>query len=162
VSNLTQTTNETPPESTARWTPLPVLLDDVSQDLFAEFRRRLVEAGHSVIRPGHGCVFRFVDEGGSRLTDLAETAGLTKQAVGEVVADLERLGYVERAADPADGRAKVIRLTDLGADAQRTGLAIFRELERELGKRYGAERVAVLRELLEEIAADARLASTTA
>jgi DNA-binding MarR family transcriptional regulator len=155
VANLTQTARESVARTPGTWTPLPVLLEFVADELFVEFRRRLVEAGHSVIRPGHGCVFRFVDEGGSRLTDLAETAGLTKQAVGEVVADLERLGYVERGADPQDGRAKVIRLTDLGADAQRTGLAIFRDLERELGERYGEERVAALRELLEEITADA-------
>ena len=61
---------------------------------------RLNEAGHPAIRQGHGCVFRFIHEGGSRLTDLAESSGLTKQAVGEVVADLEELGYVERAPDP--------------------------------------------------------------
>ena len=153
MANLTQTDERTNSGTSAPWTPLPALLQDVENLAFAEFRRRLTEAGHSVVRPGHGCVFRFVNEGGSRLTDLAETAGLTKQAVGEVVADLERLGYVERAADPEDGRAKVIRLTDLGADAQRAGLAIFAEMEREWEERYGAERVAGMRELLEEMAA---------
>jgi DNA-binding MarR family transcriptional regulator len=145
VTNLTQT-----------WTPLPVLLEDVTDAFFAEFRRRLNEAGHSAIRPGHGCVFRYIGEAGARLTDLADNAGLTKQAVGEVVADLERLGYLERAADPQDGRAKLIKLTDLGANAQRTGFTIFAELEREWGERYGAERVATLRELLEDVAADMR------
>ena len=154
MANLTETARETTTDTPVREAPLPVLLDDVVNATFVEFRRRLAEAGHSAIRPGHGCVFRFVNEGGARLTDLAETAGLTKQAVGEAVADLERLGYVERASDPRDGRAKVIRLTDLGADAQRTGLAIFTEMEREWAERYGAERVATLRELLEEIAAD--------
>ena len=56
-------------------------------------------------------------ENGSRLTDLAEGAGFTKQAVGEAVAELERLGYLERAACPDDGRAKIIKLTDRGRDA---------------------------------------------
>ena len=142
MTNLTQT-----------WIPLPALLDDASATGFREFRRRLAEAGHPTIRPGHGCVFRFVEEEGSRLTDLAERSGLTKQAVGEVVADLEGLGYVERAPDPEDGRAKLIKLTERGADALETGRAIFREMERDWGERLGAERVAVMRELLEELTA---------
>jgi DNA-binding MarR family transcriptional regulator len=153
VTNITQNSPSRSREPVAPWTPLPALLEDFADIGFAEFRRRLTEAGHSVIRPGHGCVFRFIHQGGSRLTDLADSAGLTKQAVGEVVADLEQLGYVERAPDPEDGRAKMIRLTDLGADAHRTALAIFAEIEREWGERYGADRVAAMRELLEEIAA---------
>lgn len=136
-----------------RWTPLPALLDDLAGETFAEFHARLKEAGHTTIRQGHGCVFRFIHEGGSRLTELAESSGLSKQAVGEVVDDLENLGYVERAQDPHDGRAKVIRLTAQGAEAHRTALGIFAEIERDFAERYGAERVAMLRELLEEIAA---------
>jgi DNA-binding MarR family transcriptional regulator len=129
------------------------LLDDLAGKGFAEFRRRLNEAGHPAIRQGHGCVFRFIHEGGSRLTELAETSGLSKQAVGEVVDDLEKLGYVERAQDPQDGRAKVINLTEMGAEAHRTANEIFAELERDLAERYGAQRVAAMRTLLEDIAA---------
>jgi DNA-binding MarR family transcriptional regulator len=144
VTNITQT---------ATWTPLPALLDDVASKSFSEFQKRLTEAGHPAIRLGHGCVFRFIHEGGSRLTELAESSGLSKQSVGEVVDDLEVLGYVERAQDPQDGRAKVIKLTEQGADAHRTALGIFADIERDWAQRYGAERVATMRELLEEIAA---------
>jgi DNA-binding MarR family transcriptional regulator len=70
-----------------------------------------------------------------------------------VVDDLENLGYVERAQDPEDRRAKVIKLTKHGAEAHRTALEIFADIERGWAKRYGAERVATMRELLEEIAA---------
>jgi DNA-binding MarR family transcriptional regulator len=139
--------------ATQRWTPLPALLDDLAGDAFSEFHARMREAGHTSIRQGHGCVFRFIHEGGSRLTELAESSGLSKQAVGEVVDDLEKLGYVERAQDPQDGRAKVIRLTSKGADAHRTALETFADIERDFAERYGAERVAMMRELLEEIAA---------
>jgi DNA-binding MarR family transcriptional regulator len=139
--------------TTDRWTPLPALLDDLAGATFADFHARLKEAGHTTIRQGHGCVFRFIHEGGSRLTELAESSGLSKQAVGEVVDDLEKLGYVERAQDPQDGRAKVIRLTEQGADAHQVALDIFADIERDLAERYGAERVATMRELLEEIAA---------
>ena len=138
---------------TRAWAPLPPLLDDVAGNGFADFHERLREAGHRDIRQGHGCVFRFIHEGGSRLTDLAESSGLSKQSVGEVVDDLEKLGYVERAQDPQDGRAKVIKLTKRGADAQSTALEIFADIERSWAERYGAERVETMRELLEEIAA---------
>ena len=134
-----------------RWAPLPALLDDLAGESFAEFHAQLREAGHPAIRQGHGCVFRFVQEGGLRLTDLAESSGLSKQAVGEVVDDLEKLGYVERIQDPEDGRAKLIRLTERGADAQQTALKIFADIERGWAKRYGAERVATMRQLLEEL-----------
>jgi DNA-binding MarR family transcriptional regulator len=142
-----------PDADEGRWTPLPALLDDLATNGFAEFRERLREAGHPAIRQGHGCVFRFIHEGGSRLTELAESSGLSKQSVGEVVDDLEQLGYVERAQDPQDGRAKVIKLTAQGAEAHSTALEIFADIERDWGERYGAERVATMRALLEELAA---------
>ena len=160
MTNITQTQTSAgrhgsgvPDASSAPWTPLPALLDDLAGDSFAEFHARLQDAGHGAIRQGHGCVFRFIHEGGSRLTDLAESSGLSKQAVGEVVDDLEELNYVERAQDPQDGRAKVIKLTKRGADAQRTALEIFADIERQWAERYGAERVATMRQLVEEIAA---------
>ena len=78
---------------------------------------------------------------------------MTKQSIGEIVDDLEALGYVERIPDPADKRAKLICLTQKGRQAQRVGYGLFAKIERAWAKRYGSERVAELRELLEEIAA---------
>jgi DNA-binding MarR family transcriptional regulator len=123
---------------------------DLVQD---DLHRELTARGHPEIRDGHGCVFGNIEPDGSRLTELAERAGLTKQAVGEVVADLERLGYVERTPDPTDGRAKIIRLSERGAEAQAAGFAILADIERRWGERYGAERMAVLRELLGDVLA---------
>src|SRR5687768_10652898 len=110
--------------------PLPALLNAVKEAAIAELHRRLRDEGHPEIRPGHGCVFRFVDTDGTRLTELAERAQMSKQAVGEVVSDLERMGYVERVPDPADGRAKIIRLTEHGWDGQRAATRIFDDIER--------------------------------
>ena len=73
---------------------------------------------------------------------------------GEVTSDLEKLGYVERVPDPSDGRAKIIRLTDRGHAAHAIGRGLIEDIERDWGERFGAERVAALRELLEEIAAE--------
>ncbi len=96
-------------------------------------------------------MFGNIVPAGMRLTELAELAGMTKQAVGEAVSDLERLGYAERIADPSDGRAKIIRLTERGSDAQQTGFRIIADIEGEWVQRYGAERVAELRAMLLDI-----------
>jgi DNA-binding MarR family transcriptional regulator len=129
---------------------LGMAFDDFSDELF----RRVAAAGYADIRPGHGCVFGNIDPEGSRLTDLAIRANMTKQTVGEVTSDLEKRGYVERAPDPEDGRAKIIRLTERGREARAVGLQLIEETERDWVERYGEERIAALREALETIAAD--------
>ena len=141
------------PKTPLNQIPLPGLLDMASEAMFEEFREELVEAGYGDIRPTHGCVFRFVREDGMRLTELATLAEMTKQSIGEIVDDLASRGYVERFPDPADKRAKLIRLTAKGEQAQSVGFGLFVKLEQRLAERYGAERVAAMRELLEEVAA---------
>ena len=106
-------------------------------------------------------MFGNIDPDGSRLTDLAERARMTKQSVGEVTSDLEQRGYVERVPDPSDGRAKIIRLTERGRAAQALGIGLIDEVEEEWAERLGAERVAALREALEAITGE-RLAGVPA
>ncbi|MGH2713925.1 MAG: MarR family winged helix-turn-helix transcriptional regulator [Thermoleophilaceae bacterium] len=143
--------------------PLPAVLAQVKNFAVQEMFGRMTDAGFDDVREGHGCVFGFIDlEHGSRLTDLADRSGLTKQAVGEAVAELESKGYVERVADPWDGRAKIIKLTERGHEACLTGRRLFAEIEAEWAERYGEERVAGLRECAEEIAASYRLTGSTA
>jgi DNA-binding MarR family transcriptional regulator len=134
--------------------PLIRLLDAAFADFSEELRKRIEAAGFTDIRPGHGCVFGTIEPEGSRLTELAERAGMTKQSVGEATSDLEERGYVERVPDPADGRAKIIRLTPRGREAQAIGRRLIDEVEREWAERFGEERVAALREALETITAD--------
>jgi DNA-binding MarR family transcriptional regulator len=142
-------------------TPMIRLLK-VASDLFVdELAQKLTAVGLGDIRPGHGCVFGNIDpENGSRLTELAELANMTKQSVGEVTSDLEQLGYLERVADPDDGRAKIIRLTAQGQRAHRIGHQLIDELEREWGERYGEERIVALRDALEAVAAQPLYSST--
>jgi DNA-binding MarR family transcriptional regulator len=132
--------------------PLPALLTAVKAAVLGKLFSHMDTAGFQDIREGHGCVFGFIDvEHGSRLTDLAEASGLTKQAVGESVAELERLGYLERVPDPNDGRAKIIRLTERGREAVTTGRRIFDEIEREWAEQLGEELIAGFREAGERI-----------
>jgi DNA-binding MarR family transcriptional regulator len=131
--------------------PLIGLLKYATQEFGDELRRRLREAGFADIRDGHGCVFGNIPPEGARLTELAERARLTKQAVGECASDLERIGYLERVPDPTDGRAKILRLTPRGREAQDAGNAFIAEIEAEWSERHGEDEVAALRRVLEEV-----------
>ena len=132
--------------------PLMIRLLNVAFDEFCEeLERRVAATPYSDIRISHGCVFGNIDPDGTRLTDLAERARMTKQSVGEVASDLEQRGYVERVPDPSDGRAKIIRLTERGHAAQALGVGLINEIEQEWAEQFGAERVAALRDALEAI-----------
>jgi DNA-binding MarR family transcriptional regulator len=143
----------------AREIPLPGLLS-ISQELVqAELFSRLREAGYPELRPTHGCVFGTIGPEGDRLTSLAQRADMTKQAVGEVVSELQAIGYVERVPDPSDGRAKVIRLTERGLSAWELGTATLAEIQQAWEQRYGSERVRDMVALLTEIVDDAEVAA---
>ncbi len=141
--------------------PLIRLLSVALDDFTAELSKRLAATAYADIRISHGCVFGNIDPDGSRLTDLAERARMTKQSVGEVTSDLEQRGYVERVPDPSDGRAKIIRLTDRGHTAQAVGRGLIDDIERDWAERFGTERVAALRDALQAITAE-RLAAIPA
>jgi len=136
------------------WIPMAGLFEIAKDAFFQDFREELEQTEFADLRPTHGCVFRFVRGPGMRLTILAEMAGMTKQSVGEIVDDLVARGYVKRIPDPEDKRAKLICLTERGERAQATGLALFSKVEKQWAERYGAKRMAQLRALLEEIAAN--------
>ncbi|HLH69065.1 MAG TPA: MarR family transcriptional regulator [Candidatus Dormibacteraeota bacterium] len=109
--------------------------------LLAALRR----AGHTSIRHKHGAVFANLDAEGTRPSVLAERAGMTKAAVGELVDELERLGYVQRRPDPSDRRAKLIVPTAAAHDVVRVVRAVNEEIERRFRDRLGEEAYATLR-----------------
>jgi DNA-binding MarR family transcriptional regulator len=133
--------------------PLPSLLTRAKDITIELLHRRLDEEGFEGIRYRHGSLFRFIDAEGSRLTALAERSGLTKQAIGEVVDELERFGYVERTADPNDRRAKIIRLTERGVEGQVAAARILGDIEQRWARHLGQDGIAMLRRALEEIIA---------
>jgi DNA-binding MarR family transcriptional regulator len=90
----------------------------VAQGLVAE---ELARRGHGDLRPALLAVAQHVRADGSRVTDLAELSMLTKPTVVHMVDELERLGYVERRPDPADGRAKLVVMTERGVQAEAVG-----------------------------------------
>jgi DNA-binding MarR family transcriptional regulator len=87
-------------------------------------------------------------DGGTRLSTIAARANITPQAVGELVDDLERLGYVVRRPDPDDRRAKRIVLTDRGRESVAAALDTIATLEAELEDLLGSDKLAELHDSL--------------
>ena len=80
----------------------------------------VVAAGFDDLNPAHVELIRYPTLGGLRPTKLAGQVGITKQSVNDLLGHLERHGYLVRVPDPADGRARVIRLTAKGQRLERT------------------------------------------
>lgn len=116
----------------------------------------LAAAGFDDIRPAHTAVFQHIEADGSRLTDLAERAQISKQSMGYLVDHLEQRGYLERRPDPTDRRAALVCLTERGWEEVRAALAIIAALEADWTRALGRQRMRQLRELLAELAQVAR------
>lgn len=76
----------------------------------------LAESGHDQVRSSHINLTRNLDMTGTITTELARRAGMTKQAMGEIVEQCEQLGLVERVRDKRDARAKIVRFTEAGLE----------------------------------------------
>lgn len=113
----------------------------------------LAAAGFENVRPAHFTVFQHMPLEGIRLTALADAALMTKQSMGYLVDDLEAHGYVERAPDPADRRAKVVRLTARGRQLDDTVRAVIRQIEADWSTRLGPENYQQLAQLLRALIA---------
>jgi DNA-binding MarR family transcriptional regulator len=141
------------PRTSAREQPenLAILLREPFRAGTELLHERLAERGHPEIRPPHGAALQYIDDEGTQVSELARRAHVTKQSMAELVAHLERHGYVERVPDPADGRAKLVRATDRGREVYAIARHAMLEVQERLDARLGAERMATLRRLLEEV-----------
>jgi DNA-binding MarR family transcriptional regulator len=107
--------------------------------------------GHKDLRPAHARLMVFLGWEGSRITDIARAQDVTKNAVGQLVTELEDLGYVERGPDPADGRAKIVRYTRKGRALIADAATIAERLDAEIEAIIGTRRLAELRSTLADI-----------
>jgi DNA-binding MarR family transcriptional regulator len=112
----------------------------------------LREAGYDRIKPKHGAVFANIDPDGTRASLLAERAGIGKPAMGEMVDELEQLGYVRRLPDPDDRRAKLVLPTDAAKAVTDTVHRFNQALEAEYRRRLGDRGYEALRAALLELA----------
>ena len=113
--------------------------------------KKLERRGHEGLGTTHTALLPHLDLEGTRVTALAGRAGMTKQAVGQVVRDLERRGYVERRPDPADSRATLVSFTDAGLRFLRDAGDVKREIEEDYGAILGGERLRLLYSTLNEL-----------
>lgn len=111
----------------------------------------VAERGFPDIRPAHSSVFRNITPGGSRVVELAERAGMTKQSMAYLTDALAGLGYVRFEPDPSDGRAKLVKLTERGQGAVETLTSSSRKAEEELTLGLGAGQAAALRAIMGDI-----------
>ncbi|MFC4374425.1 MarR family winged helix-turn-helix transcriptional regulator [Nocardia halotolerans] len=103
------------------------------------------------LRPAHYAVFRHLAPEGSRVTALADAAGMTQQSMGELVTHLARCGYVERTPDPADKRARLIVATAAGRDAVALAARHIGRIERALTAELGTNTLDRVRAALSRI-----------
>ena len=102
-------------------------------------------------KPKHSAVFAQISPEGSRLTELARKANMTPQAMGELVDELVDMGYVVRRPDPADGRAKLIVLTNQGRDAVAAGRQTIEGIQAQVTEILGERGHRELRRLLSRL-----------
>jgi DNA-binding MarR family transcriptional regulator len=107
--------------------------------------------GHRGLRPAHARLMVFLGWDGSRITDIAKAQDVSKNAVGQLVSELEELGYVERVPDPLDGRAKIVRYTEMGVELIGDAAVIGEGLNAEIAQIIGPRRLRELRSILADI-----------
>ncbi len=111
----------------------------------------LVAAGFDDATLAQARVMAHLADNGSRLTELAARAQVTKQTAGFLVDQLVRAGYVERVPDPTDGRARLVRLAARGEEARTIARALEKQIEQEWTRHLGRERMRQLVALLEDL-----------
>lgn len=104
--------------------------------------------GHAKLSLAHAAILPHIELEGTRLTALAEAAGLTKPSVSQLVDELEAAGYVERTADSEDKRAQKIMFTTLGWQFLDDASRVKEEIEADISRVLGAKGIAILRDLL--------------
>jgi DNA-binding MarR family transcriptional regulator len=105
-------------------------------------------AGFDDLRVPHMAVLRFPGPDGERPGVIAERAGMSKQAVNQLLGSLEALGYITRSDTPEEGRARIVRFTKRGHRAWAKTHAILREIEGEWSAELGPKDFAQLKALL--------------
>lgn len=141
------------PETDARNRPenLGVLLREPFMVMSERLHHYFAEHGHPEVRTPHGDALQYLDDEGTRVSDLAARAQITKQSMAELVLHLERHGYVERVPDPSDRRAKLVRATARGSEVYALAHEFVAKTEAEWTRKLGKRKLAQLHELLVEL-----------
>jgi DNA-binding MarR family transcriptional regulator len=136
------------PDSTSEWRQYT--LGRLLLFAFNVYEARILESyragGFPEIRQVHFAVMRHIDDpGGTRVGDLASRAGVSKGAMGQLVAEFEQLGFITTAPDPADARAKLVELSKRGRQLMELTHRASKRIEAEFAKTLGGDDFAALR-----------------
>ncbi|MBP6104919.1 MAG: MarR family winged helix-turn-helix transcriptional regulator [Steroidobacteraceae bacterium] len=126
-------------------------LIEIAKDFQRRVLTRFAERGHTGLQPAHTAVITNLNLEGTRLTELARHASMTKQGMGQLVDELQRLGYVERVPDPTDNRAKIVRFSERGRRLMLHGVESGDLIQREYARLIGRERLQLLHDILEHL-----------
>lgn len=115
------------------------LLLEFSKDFERRVLKSLQERGHDQIRASHSILFSNLGLGAVRVTELARRAQVTQQAMGKMLKEVERMGYITRDIDSVDRRAKEIRLTAKGIQLVEEGIEVVEEVRCYYAQRVGED-----------------------
>ncbi|MGA2715909.1 MAG: MarR family winged helix-turn-helix transcriptional regulator [Bryobacteraceae bacterium] len=127
------------------------LLRVPAQAIHRRIIRELNAAGFDELRMPHIAVLQFPGPDGVRPGTLAERAGMSKQAMNQLLRSLEGFGYIVRSDAPDAGRTRIIRFTKRGHAAYSKIHDILRDIEREWSAELGSRHFAQLKELLSRV-----------
>jgi len=131
--------------------PLIALVHRANRELQADMIRQAHARGWTDAKPAHNAVFGTLGWEGARASQLAASAGITRQSMGEVVRELVELGMVEMTPDPTDRRAKLVTYTEAGRQEAMQGGDYIVSLEERLAEVLGDEGYEQLRAGLEKV-----------
>lgn len=126
------------------------LLREFSRDFERRIWQSLEARGYPDVRPSHSAVFANLGMGAVRVTELAQRAQVTQQAMGKMLKELERMGYVARDVDSGDKRAKEIRLTQRGVELAMDSLEVVEEVRSYYAEKIGAQQLTTLENSLRD------------
>ena len=113
--------------------------------------KKLASHGYADLSLFHTALISNLDVEGSHISAIAERAGMTKQAMGQIAKELEAKGLIQRVPDPEDKRAVLLKFTEKGSQFLETAYQIKLEIEAEYAHRIGEENMGILRDLLDQL-----------
>lgn len=119
-----------------------------------KFAAEMVAMGHDWYREARSSVVPYVKKEGTRQAEIVERMGLSKQAVQQLIVDLESSGILRRDPDPNDGRGKIVRFTDKGLAAQSDSQKAKKKVEAGMKAELGAGEFDRLMNALRKIGSD--------
>lgn len=127
------------------------LLQGAAASMNKAVLEKVTSQGHPKIRPSHIALFVNLDVDGTHISVLAERAGISRQAMGVIVREVESLGYINTNPDVADRRATIVTLTPLGIEFCRLAIAVSDEWNASVAALLGAEQAELMRQQLRQI-----------